>query len=157
VKIGVISDSHDNKEKIINAVALFNKKRIDHVIHAGDIVSPFTYSEFKKLNMSLSIIFGNNDGEKLGLKGYYQQIQNPPLEEIIGGKKFLILHAPKGLEAYKFSGLYDYIIYGHTHNIDVVNGETTIINPGESCGWLTGRFTVAILDLKTGITEIVDI
>ena len=157
MKIGIISDSHDNKEKIINAVTLFNREKVDHVIHAGDIVSPFTYEEFIKLEMPLSIVFGNNDGEKIGLLRYYKNIEEPPLDLVLGGKKFLVLHSPKGLEAYKFSGVYDYIIYGHTHNVDIIEGKTTIINPGECCGWLTGRYTVAVLDLQTGKPEVFDI
>ncbi len=44
-----------------------------------------------------------------------------------------------------------------THIIEVSMGETTVINPGEACGWITGRYTVAVLDLETGKVEIVDI
>jgi len=157
MKIGIISDSHDNKEKIIRAVSVFNRRKVDHVIHAGDIVSPFTYGEFSKLDMPLSIVYGNNDGELLGLKRNYENIEEPPLDIVLGDKKILVLHVPKGLEAFRYSGLYDYIIYGHTHNIEVTEGKTTVINPGECCGWLTGRYTVAILDLKDGKTEIIDI
>ena len=40
MKIGLISDTHDNIQNIRRAVRKFNDKRVDLVIHAGDIVSP---------------------------------------------------------------------------------------------------------------------
>ncbi|KAA0005879.1 MAG: YfcE family phosphodiesterase, partial [Thermoplasmata archaeon] len=67
-KIGVISDSHDNMEAIKKAVEFFNENDVELVIHAGDIVSPFTADEFKKLNCDMLLIYGNNDGDKLYLK-----------------------------------------------------------------------------------------
>ena len=42
---------------------------------------------------------------------------------------------------------YDVIIYGHTHHKDLYEeGKTTVINPGECGGWLTGKSTIAVLD-----------
>ncbi len=40
--IGILSDSHDNLDAIKKAVNLLNKKKVDLVIHAGDLISPFT-------------------------------------------------------------------------------------------------------------------
>ncbi|RKY85922.1 YfcE family phosphodiesterase, partial [candidate division KSB1 bacterium] len=157
MKVGIISDSHDNKEKIIEAVKVFNKENVGYVIHAGDIISPFTYREFKNLTAPMFVIYGNNDGEKFGLQKVFNRITEPPAEISIDNRNFLVLHAPRGLEAFKSSGIYDYIVYGHTHIIEVSMGETTVINPGEACGWITGRYTVAVLDLETGKVEIVDI
>ena len=48
--IGLMSDSHDNLDAIRSAVKIFNKKNLDMVIHAGDLISPFTASEFQKLD-----------------------------------------------------------------------------------------------------------
>ena len=68
MKIGIISDSHDHRDNIIKAVKYFNDENVGMVIHAGDIVSPFTEKEFKKLESKMKAVFGNNDGEKFGLK-----------------------------------------------------------------------------------------
>ena len=44
-------------------------------------------------------------------------------------------------------GGYDVVIYGHTHQASVTEeGCTLVINPGEICGYLTGKSTFAILD-----------
>jgi len=41
------------------------------------------------------------------------------------------------------------IIYGHTHRTDLRKiGKTLIINPGECGGWLSGKSTIALLDLE---------
>ncbi|MCD6495052.1 metallophosphoesterase family protein, partial [Candidatus Bipolaricaulota bacterium] len=40
MKIGIISDTHDNMPKIAAAVRLFNEEHIDLVVHAGDFISP---------------------------------------------------------------------------------------------------------------------
>ncbi|MBS3813049.1 metallophosphoesterase family protein, partial [Candidatus Bipolaricaulota bacterium] len=61
------------------------------------------------------------------------------------------------LEIIKRSPVPDVIVYGHTHKIDVQQGKPLVINPGEAGGWLTGRSTVAILDLKETSVEIRDI
>lgn len=72
--IGVISDTHDNIEAIRLAVELFNSKRVELVVHAGDYVAPFTYAEFKGLNSKFLGVFGNNDGEKGGLRETYSKL-----------------------------------------------------------------------------------
>ncbi len=67
MKIGVLSDSHDNLAKIEEAVKFFNNKKVKFVFHAGDFVAPFTIPKFKKLNCPWLGVLGNNDGEEKGL------------------------------------------------------------------------------------------
>lgn len=44
-----------------------------------------------------------------------------------------------------------------THEIDVREGETLVVNPGEAGGWVTGRSTVGVLDIECMEVEIVDL
>ena len=46
MKIGLISDTHDNIQNIRKAISLFNDKNVSFVIHAGDIVSPEAVEAF---------------------------------------------------------------------------------------------------------------
>ena len=39
--IGIISDTHDDTTAIRKAVDYFNAEKVSHVLHAGDITSPF--------------------------------------------------------------------------------------------------------------------
>jgi putative phosphoesterase len=66
--IGIISDTHDNMPQIKKAVDLLNESKVEHVIHAGDFTSPFTFSILKDLKCGFTGIFGNNDGDKLLLQ-----------------------------------------------------------------------------------------
>ena len=72
--IGIISDSHDNLNAIRKAVEFFNKKEVKAVLHAGDIVSPFTVRAFKELKSKLYFVFGNNDGDKVTLTRWFEEI-----------------------------------------------------------------------------------
>ena len=47
MKLGIISDSHENMPLIAKAVELFNHEEVDLVLHAGDFISPITAKEFK--------------------------------------------------------------------------------------------------------------
>lgn len=162
--IGIISDTHENMPVIDKAVEIFNQRQVKLVFHAGDIISPITFSHFSKLTCPLYLVYGNNDGEKKMLKEKYSQIgliQEPPLEYEIEEDnkkiKFIIFHSPPdNLEQLALSGKYDYIIYGHTHKKDIRTlGKTIIINPGESGGWLFNEKNIVILNTETKEVEVV--
>ncbi|MEK6692158.1 MAG: metallophosphoesterase family protein, partial [Nitrospirota bacterium] len=58
-------------------------------------------------------------------------------------------------DALSESGLFDLIIYGHTHRPDVRKAnKTTIVNPGKASRLIRGKMTVAIIDLNTMEVEI---
>ncbi len=157
--IGVMSDSHDNLPKIKKAINFFNENNIELVIHAGDIVSPFAAKEFGLLRAKLLVVFGNNDGERLGLSWMLgDSIHQAPYQIKVAEKKILICHEPYALQALIQSSAYDCIIYGHTHEIDVrqENG-VVVINPGECGGWLTNQSTIATWNMITNKVEIIEI
>ncbi|MEM1513855.1 MAG: metallophosphoesterase [Candidatus Thermoplasmatota archaeon] len=145
-KIGVISDTHDNIYAIKEAIKIFNGEKVNFVIHAGDIVSPFTANIFKGLNCKIFLIYGNNDGDKLFLKEKFSNIgdiNNDPFEINLKDKKVIVTHKPELVDALSY--IYDIVIYGHTHKIDIRKENALILNPGECCGYLTGKNSVAIL------------
>ncbi|MBN2088840.1 metallophosphoesterase [candidate division KSB1 bacterium] len=156
--IGVMSDSHDNLPKIKKAVTFFNENNIELVIHSGDIVSPFAAKELLLLRSKSLVVYGNNDGERLGLSRILgDTIHLAPYQIKIAEKKVLICHEPYALQALIDSKAYNCIIYGHTHEIDVrqENG-VLVLNPGECGGWLTNRSTIATWDLETNEVEIIE-
>jgi len=55
-QVGIMSDSHDNMPAIRAGVEFFNERKVDLVIHAGDLVSPFTAREIKKLKITFITI-----------------------------------------------------------------------------------------------------
>lgn len=163
LKIGVISDSHDHIENMKKAVKIFNEQNISHVFHAGDIISPFIAPlVFKALKSKLTCVFGNNDGERFGLKAQFTaigaEISADQISTEINGKKIVVFHTIHSaiLESLIESHKFDVIIYGHTHELEVKTVKNTlIINPGEACGYLTGKATIAIIDLDKMQAEII--
>jgi uncharacterized protein len=148
--IGIMSDSHDHLESIRAAVEVFNQAKVDLVVHAGDLIAPFTSKEFDKLQAPLEAIFGNNDGERRGLRAAYAELCT--LEDFkeleIGERKIAVIHGTNEsmVDALRESGKYDLVVRGHTHRMEVVKGQTMVINPGETCGYVSGVKTVMLLD-----------
>lgn len=160
MKIGIISDTHDNMPKIAAAVHLFNEEHVDLVVHAGDFISPITADKFAALQSPFIGVFGNNDGERLYLTKRFEKIGPiyPDHHEFaFEGKRAVIMHEPKFIDALVKSGTFDLVIYGHTHEIDIREGRTTVVNPGEACGWISGRATVVILDSDTMTPRLIDL
>ena len=161
MKIGIMADSHENMEMINKACTRFNEANVELVLHVGDIISPITAKEFKLLNSKFIGVFGNNDGEKRLLKERFREfsgeLYESPYKLVVDNKKILLYHIPDFLPELIKAESFDLIIYGHTHKIDIKQGKTTVINPGECGGWLYGRSTVAILDTKDMSVELVDL
>jgi putative phosphoesterase len=157
--IGVMSDSHDNVTMVRKAVALFKDAGCDLVLHAGDVVAPFAARELADLGCPVKAVFGNCDGEKQGLEMSLEkigEINEAPLIFSYGGRQILLVHYHFSVATYAASGKYDIIVFGHTHKPVTQNeGKVLLVNPGETGGWLTGKCTVALLDLERFEAEIV--
>jgi len=156
--VGLIADTHDNRENIKKAVEIFNNKGVSLVIHAGDLIAPFTCLDFKELKVPMEIVFGNNDGERVGLTNAYKDIGTilpGPRTFLFNGKRFLLMHEPGCLDELIKGSTIDVIIYGHTHEVDLREGQPLIVNPGEAGGWLKGTPTIGILDLDEMSVEII--
>ncbi len=166
MRIAVVSDTHDNQNAAREIVKLIGERGIDTVIHLGDIVSPFTLRLFSGFNYYG--VFGNNDGERLLLKKIADEhgmhIEEQPFTFELCGKKFLIYHGSGSVEktrgiveSFAESDAYDFVLYGHTHIIDVRRiDRTLILNPGEACGYLSGKRSFAVLDTANGNVDIVE-
>ncbi len=158
MKIGVISDTHDNINHIKQVIGIFKEKEIRTLIHLGDYCSPFS---IPLLCMEkVYAIFGNNDGDKLMLQKKANEcgfnIVNAPIAITIDEKKIAIMHEPYQLEAFRKSGIYDIILHGHTHESYIKKNPLTV-NPGELCGYLSGKSTFAIIDLENLECEIIQL
>ncbi len=148
MKIGIISDTHDNIPKIKSAVKIFKEKSVGLILHAGDFIAPFSLVPIIESSIEWYGVFGNNNGEKTGLmeksKG---KIKQGPWEILVDNKRILLGHNIAEISQ-RFSG-YDIIICGHTHNLVVEKQDNTlIINPGECGGWLYEKSTVVLLDTE---------
>ncbi len=155
MKIGVISDTHDNLAMIAAAVKLFNRLETGFVVHAGDFVAPFTVPEINKLNCPWQGVFGNNDGERKGLSSVSGgRISGAPLSLTLDSRNIVVVHDISLLEGKMPQA--DVLIYGHSHKPSVEKrGSILAVNPGECGGWLSGKPTVAVLDTVDLSAEII--
>ena len=158
MKIGVVADTHDNLPLLRQALARLKERGAELVLHAGDFVSPFVALPFQEAKLRMIGVFGNNDGDKLYLWERFSQVGElhfGPHELELAGRRILLMHEPRALEALIASGKYDLIVYGHTHEVDLRPGPPLVLNPGECGGWLSGRPTCALVDLATLQAEII--
>ena len=157
--IGVVSDTHNNLVNISKIVSIFNKKRVEQVIHTGDITNKTSLRKLSALECPLSLVYGNNDREEEGLEEVAAEfnftIQEPPLFLEVANKKISVFHEPDEIPSLlsKNKNL-DFIFHGHTHRYtkEKIN-KTLIFNPGESAGLMKGKNSIGIVDLITSETE----
>jgi putative phosphoesterase len=163
--VGLMSDTHDNLPLVEKAVRKLNEEKVRLVLHAGDYVAPFVIPRLSGLRVKLIGVFGNNDGDKELLKKRFNE--NPMLE--IHGNfasvkvdeiRVALLHGSEEelLKALIESEAFDVVVYGHTHKAEIYRkGKTLIVNPGEVCGYLTGKATIALLDTEKLEARIVEL
>jgi len=162
MKIGIISDTHDDIDNIKKAVRIFKDKDIKIVIHLGDIVAPPAIKFFE--GFKLIGIFGNNDGYKQFLLETYRSIGGDLKGDFasieIDGLKFALYHGEYShiTEALVKSGDYDFVLSGHTHSANVTkSGKTILANPGSAHRFFTNNTgpTAAVLDTGSKKVEII--
>jgi len=153
--VGIISDTHDHLPLLDEAVKKLNEEKAELVLHAGDYVAPFVVPHFKPLKANLIGVFGNNDGDKELLKKRFTElgaeIRGKFAEVIVNGLRIALLHGDEVelLRSLIDVASYDVIIHGHTHEAKTYRkGKTLIINPGEVCGYLSKKPSIAILNTK---------
>ena len=151
-----MSDTHDRLPLVEAAVEELNERKVDLVLHAGDYVAPFVIPRLAHLEARVVGVFGNNDGDKplllkkaseagsIEIKGLFAEVR-------VGELRIALLHGHEEelLRSLISCGAYDVVVHGHTHRASVRReGRTLVVNPGEVCGYLYGRPTVAVLDTE---------
>ncbi len=154
MKIGVVSDTHNNLKNIEIIIDLFNDEKVPIVIHTGDITNADTLEQFSKLNSELIGVYGNNDRNESGLEEVAKKnnfkFQEPPRRLNLYDRQIVIFHEPDNIDQFLSENkLIQVVLYGHTHRYEnyTKNG-VLYFNPGESAGMLKGSNAIGILDLN---------
>ncbi len=160
VKIGIMSDTHDNLNATEDAVEFLNEKGVNHVVHAGDLVSPFVVGILSKLEAELHFVWGNNEGDRNHVRQKFEEIDVEPkdFESLeIGGCKVALIHGEEEeiVKALAESDDYDVVVRGHTHDPGV-SEDPMVINPGPASGYLAESRTVALMDTEEMSAEILE-
>jgi len=159
MKVGVIADTHDRLPTFRRAMAMFKRLRVEAIFHAGDFVAPFAAKLIApdELSIPLYCVYGNNDGERAGLKSILPNVVDGPLKVKLAGRTIVMAHFIDWLKPADYADA-DVVITAHTHKVVNESRDGKLfLNPGECCGWLTDRCTVAILDLEALKADIVEV
>ncbi|MBU0667456.1 MAG: YfcE family phosphodiesterase [Nanoarchaeota archaeon] len=158
MKLGIISDTHDNVENILKAVKVFKERSVELVIHCGDVIAPVSVGFFEGLKVWF--MKGNCDGDVENITRFAEKIGGKFLgvntEFKFNDKFFGVVHGNNKLILEKMinSETYDYVLHGHTHKKrDEIVGKTRVINPGSH--YYGDEGTIAILDVSSDKLEFV--
>ncbi|MEO5365214.1 MAG: metallophosphoesterase [Magnetococcus sp. WYHC-3] len=159
--LGIISDTHDHIDHIRKAAELFRQAGVDMVLHAGDTGSPASVLAWRGLDFRG--VYGNNDGERVGLARAAEKIGGRMDAEFMdlhaGGQRLALYHGyvPALHQALILSGTYDVVVTGHTHRIvDQQEGRVRLLNPGTAHGF-GKRATAMVYDTATGQVAILEL
>ncbi len=157
MKIAVMSDSHDHIWNFQRALKKLEELDIRHVIHLGDLISPFMLEELDIFHGTFHLIYGNNNGDqmlffkrlallgdKVCFHGWFGELE-------ISGKRIGFIHDPLLARKIAKSGEYDLVLFGHTHLWHKERLKNcTLLNPGEILGkkQQAGFATVDLKDLE---------
>lgn len=157
MKIGVIADTHDRLDYLRKALAVFADASVEAVVHAGDMVAPFAARLLLTCACPVTVVYGNNDGERAGLADLLPGIADGPLLVELGGRRISLDHCAPGRPNPVIAGA-EVAVFGHTHHVMNERRDGVLyLNPGECGGWLCGRATVAVLDTESLDARIVEL
>jgi len=98
MRIGIVSDTHNNLDNCRQIVDLFNKAGVEQVVHTGDITQAKTIDVFAHLEMPMVGVFGNNDLERDTLDHAIEHhgfnFVEPPLSLVWAERRLLVVHDP---------------------------------------------------------------
>lgn len=163
MKIAVMADSHDNCDALARALSLAARRGAEHILHLGDLISPFTSRVFKAhFGGGITILFGNNDGDRVALVERFSplgaQLLHPPTTIKLGGLNIAAMHEPLFPEFLSASKRFQLILWGHTHQLEIKEIDGVLaLNPGELHGFITGKKTFVLLDTETMKPEVIQV
>ena len=152
MKIGIVSDTHNNLKNVQRIVELFNASGVERVIHTGDITQAKTIDVFAELTMPMYGVYGNNDEERDTLlaaverHGFY--FQDPPFVLEWAQRSIMVVHDPLEFEGH-LDNSNDLALHGHTHLYRYEQRQTQVMfNPGECAGHMTGFNAIGVMNLN---------
>ncbi len=155
MKIGIISDVHNNIANLGKVLDLLKKEGIKTLFCCGDLASRETLDYLADNFLGkVFLAFGNMDDEHMGDFKQLDAYKNINIfseygEAELNKQKIAFVHYPDKAKKLAEKGKYSFVFYGHTHKPwEEMLGECKVLNPGSVTG---DRFppTFAIWNTKT--------
>ena len=159
MKIGIISDTHNNTANLRIAVKRFKKEGIKTVIHCGDLTNP---DELEWLEgFQVIFTYGNGDyaPEEIRHKLVAANPASTAAYKYEGEFDSLFIgvthgHLDNFLDEMVHSSKFDFVFRGHSHSRkEETVGRTHVINPGALGGLFREERSFCILDVDTRQVE----
>jgi putative phosphoesterase len=162
MKIGIISDTHDNQQNLEAALEILEAEGVTTMLHCGDICGPGIVQALAGFdvwiaqgNMDRHLGLARTVEETLG-RGRLAWFHRPTLD----GCPLALIHGDNTevLGNLISSGQYTYVFHGHTHRRrDQTIARTRVVNPGALGGIRRQSRSFCILDLTTGEIRFVEL
>lgn len=149
--MGVISDTHGPlTEEAAAALA-----GVDHIICAGDLMSPEVLPALQRIARRVTAVRGNMDGREP-----FRSLPWTAMAEI-GGAAFYVLHDVADLDLDPRAAGFAAVVHGHTHRAEIEwQGGVLYLNPGSAGPRRSLRpATIArvVIERETLVPEIVEL
>src|SRR5258707_12975684 len=96
MRVGVISDTHDNARNVARIVAVLREAHVERVIHTGDITRASTLRLLAEIAVPVFGVYVNNDIELEQLEGAAAELgvelAEPSIELYWAGLRRSVLH-----------------------------------------------------------------
>jgi putative phosphoesterase len=151
MRIGILSDTHDQVLRTRAAVSLLIDRGAEALIHCGDVTGPDVV--FECVGRPAYFVFGNCDDDQTALRRAMERVGAICLERggliALGGRRLAVTHGDSETEIRRLCEQGpDYLFTGHTHRqAEVQRGRTRWINPGALHRATT--WTAVLLDLES--------
>jgi uncharacterized protein len=163
MKIGILSDTHNELDNLLAALEVFKKNQIEYLIHCGDLTDPYLVQHFT--GFQVIYLLGNLDHETGKLEKFFKVDNSDNTINMLYTGHFdgvSIAAAHGHLEGSIFeltsSGKYAYVFHGHTHRKrDEKIGSTRVINPGALGGRHVEPRSVCMVDFENGDVQFIRI
>lgn len=159
MKIGVLSDTHDNLPNLMIALNTYRERGIETVIHCGDLTSLDMVSHFEGFRViyttgNMDITDGAIIKRFTGMRA--DNFAGPVFRGDLGGVLVAATHSHlegKVMELVR-EKRFEWLFHGHTHEKrdEVIHG-VRIINAGALGGIVKGARSFCVVDLGVGHVE----
>lgn len=163
MKIGVLSDTHDNLSNMLVVLAAYRERGIETVIHCGDLTSLDMVTHFEGFRVIYTM--GNMDHTTGTIKKRLMKMREDNFAgpDYTGSIEGVSIAATHGDMDSKVADLvrqkkFRWIFHGHTHQRrdEVIRG-TRIVNPGALGGMSKESRSFCIVDLETDDVEFINV
>jgi hypothetical protein len=159
--IGIVSDTHQNTKRPMQAIETFRERGIRTIFHLGDVTTAKVVRLFE--GFDAYFVYGNADRDLDALDREVTSLFGAGRlaewhELTCEGVKLALCHGHTGkLRELVDSGRYDLVLHGHTHKRrDEMFDRTRVINPGALGGIRWQSRSYAVLELPSASLEVIE-